>query len=97
MSKATDKSLGELHGLMAEHFKELLTKGVPYEDAEGNIKYKKATASDLNVIRQFLKDNGIDASPAVGSPLHSLATVLPFPTASEASGIPEEYLDEATG
>ena len=36
------------------------------------------TASELNVARQLLKDNGIDAIPVEGSPLKSLLDELPF-------------------
>jgi len=36
------------------------------------------TASELNVARQLLKDNGIDAVPVEGSPLQSLIDELPF-------------------
>jgi len=36
------------------------------------------TASELNVARQLLKDNGIDAVPVEGSPLKSLLDELPF-------------------
>jgi hypothetical protein len=35
-------------------------------------------ASDLNVARQFLKDNGIEALPVDNSPLKSLVDELPF-------------------
>jgi hypothetical protein len=42
----------------------------------------EVTASDLNVARQFLKDNGIDSVPKEGSPLDNLAHSLPF-TANE--------------
>lgn len=38
----------------------------------------EVTASDLNVARQFLKDNGIDSAPKEGSPLDNLARSLPF-------------------
>ena len=33
------------------------------------VKDPDAKSADLNVARQFLKDNGIDALPAEGSPL----------------------------
>ena len=36
------------------------------------IKDPEAKSSDLNVARQFLKDNGIDAVPVEGSPLSDL-------------------------
>ena len=35
-------------------------------------------SSDLNVARQFLKDNGIEALPVDNSPLKSLVDELPF-------------------
>ena len=42
------------------------------------IKSPDVTASELNVARQLLKDNGIDAVPVEGSPLQSLIYELPF-------------------
>lgn len=36
------------------------------------------TAADLNVIRQFLKDNGIDSSAKVSKPLQNMKDELPF-------------------
>jgi hypothetical protein len=38
----------------------------------------EAKASDLNVARQFLKDNNIDAIPVADSPLNELMKELPF-------------------
>ena len=35
-------------------------------------------SADLNVARQFLKDNNIDAVPVDGSPLEQLIEELPF-------------------
>jgi hypothetical protein len=43
----------------------------------------EVTASDLNVARQFLKDNGIDSAPKEGSPLDNLARSLPFTAEDE--------------
>jgi hypothetical protein len=42
-------------------------------------------ASDLNVARQFLKDNGIEAVPADDSPLKDLLEELPFKINATAS------------
>lgn len=43
-----------------------------------------ATASDLNVARAFLKDNGIEGSQKNHKPLGALAEKLPFaPTGTE--------------
>ena len=62
MSK--DKLL-ELHSILAEQ----LLKKVREEDVK---------ASDLNVARQFLKDNGIDGLPTNDNPLGELINELPF-------------------
>jgi len=42
-----------------------------------NSRSSKARFSDLNVARQFLKDNGIEALAVEGSPLSSLVATLP--------------------
>tara|TARA_R110000787_G_scaffold283281_4_gene395885 strand:+ start:1003 stop:1227 length:225 start_codon:yes stop_codon:yes gene_type:complete len=38
----------------------------------------EATAADLSVARQYLKDNGIDSIAFKDSPVSNLAAVLPF-------------------
>jgi len=70
----SDKKLKELHEVLAE---KLLEK----------VKSSDATASELNVARQFLRDNGIDAVPTEGSPLKKLIDELPFeiPTKPEVT------------
>lgn len=42
------------------------------------IRAGEATAADLSVARQFLKDNGVDSTLYHESPVKSLAEVLPF-------------------
>jgi len=59
------KTLKELHEVLAT---ELLKR----------VKDPEAKSSDLNVARQFLKDNGIEAIPTDNSPLKSLVDELPF-------------------
>ena len=41
------------------------------------IRDREAKCADLNVARQFLKDNGIDALPVDNSPLSELVKSLP--------------------
>ena len=60
-----DKNLKELHGVLAE---QLLKR----------VKDPEAKSGDLNVARQFLRDNGIDAVPTQDSPLTKLIEELPF-------------------
>lgn len=62
--KATEALLAELHGALAEHFKKILRDG-------------EVTASDLGVIRQFLKDNGINADGERDDTIKGLADDLP--------------------
>ena len=61
----SDSILRELHGILAE---KLLEK----------VKDPECKSSDLNVARQFLRDNGIDAVPVDNSPLEKLMKELPF-------------------
>lgn len=61
----TENKLKELHEVLAD---ELLKR----------VKDPDAKSSDLNVARQFLKDNNIDAVPAKDSPLEQLMNELPF-------------------
>ena len=56
--------LSKLHDLLADK----LTKIIQSEEV---------TASELNVIRQFLRDNGIDAIPAENSAMGDLVAALP--------------------
>lgn len=57
--KATQDSLSELHGLLAEEFAKRIREGT-------------ATAADLAAAKAFLKDNGITADLRPGNPLQSI-------------------------
>lgn len=64
-TNAVKTKLEELHELVADTLLERIRGG-------------EATPQDLNVARQFLKDNAIDAVPAKDTPLFNLALALPF-------------------
>lgn len=70
MSKATEDLLASLHGALALHFKDLLDSAKSGE--------KQLTASEMNVIRQFIRDNGIEAIATESNPLGQLTEALPF-------------------
>jgi len=61
----TVKKLSELHDLVIN-------------DLIDKIRSGEAKAADLNVARQLLKDNNIEAIPADNSPLQNLIDELPF-------------------
>ena len=67
------KTLDTLHTELAQ---ELLDK----------VRSGKAKASELNVARQFLKDNGIEGLPVDNSPLKELVDELPFEEGSTSYG-----------
>lgn len=48
------------------------------KDLLARIESGEATATDLNVARQFLKDNGIDCAPDVSAPMLNLAKIMPY-------------------
>lgn len=68
------QELQDLHTELARVLKKHI--GKKYTDEDGN--EAPPPAAILNVARQFLKDNNIDAVPAEGSPLAELAEKLPF-------------------
>jgi len=64
-----------------EHLHEAVGRSLLERIQSGN-----ANAADLNVARQFLKDNGIDGSIRNSEPLLNLAKVMPFdPDEEEAA------------
>ena len=63
--KMANDKLRELHGILAE---KLLDK----------VKDPECKSADLNVARQFLRYNGIDAVPTDDSPLQKLINEMPF-------------------
>lgn len=70
------KLMNDLHSALAQELLDRVNSG-------------EATASDLSVVRQFLKDNGIDSVPKKGSPMERLSHSLPFTqqdTDEEAAG-----------
>ena len=62
--KDTTEILENLHANLAGALTDLLTSG-------------EATTADLNVMRQFLKDNQISAQPVEDTPFGDLARSLP--------------------
>ena len=74
MNKADEKALGSLHGKLAEVLRDALSQD--FTDPETGISMPPAAI--LNVARQFLKDNKIEAIAAQGSPLHDLSDLPIF-------------------
>lgn len=75
MSDERDKLFAQMHTALA---KDLLKR----------IESGEATAADLGVARQFLKDNQIQGLPVKKSPLGALAASIPDFDTDEDSPIP---------
>lgn len=75
MNKADEKELAGLHGQLAKVLKDAISK--QYTDPATGEELPPPAAI-LNVARQFLKDNKIEAINAEGSPLHDLADLPVF-------------------
>lgn len=65
--------LNNLHNLLAQELTEKIQSG-------------QATSAELNVARQFLKDNGIDGTVEQSDPLANLAKILPFAEEPKETG-----------
>jgi len=64
MANDTNELLSQLHDDLASHLKNKLDDG-------------SISAAELNILRQFLKDNQIQAKPVEGTPFGELARALP--------------------
>lgn len=92
MSKASKAALEALHKALAETFKDILENGETAIDKETGEAVKiTPNASTLNAIRQFLKDNSIDADPNTNPEMQALVNraSLPFPSTKDEYGLPQ--------
>jgi hypothetical protein len=89
MSKADDRELGSLHGVLARTLKESIEKGEQYINKDGELAVKPASASLLSVARQFLKDNHIESTrgnkdmSALEQAMEDMAN-MPYPGESDS-------------
>lgn len=74
---ASKEAMQKLHALLAEEFTKILTVGVTTKDDEGNLVVLTPTSAQLNVIRQFLKDNDIQAA-MTSKAMKEIVSNLPF-------------------
>ena len=73
MDNNVEKKLGKLHEQLTDKLLE-------------RIRDPEVKASDLNVARQFLKDNNIDCIPTENNSLGKLAEELPFKVSEVLQG-----------
>ncbi len=80
MSKRTDsKAMEALFDAFADTLSKMITDGKAVVDKEtGEVVHLTPDAASLNVVRQFLKDNGQGVLPGTNSKINDLAASLPF-------------------
>jgi len=71
--KSSEKDLGELHGILAK--------------TQAKIISGDASPADLNVARQFLRDNNIECAGSNNLDIKSLIEELPFDEIPKERGI----------
>ena len=83
----TKKTLQDLHETLTGVLLEAINEGVPVKDEKtGEVTKAPPPAAILNVARQFLKDNNIEAIATNTNPIGQLSQVLPF----QVEGIEDE-------
>lgn len=78
-------NLDRLRDKLSDELNTILTSGEPYTDKDGNVVVvdgrplmKRPSSATLNVIRQFLKDNGYDRDPINTPAGPPITDALPF-------------------
>jgi LysM repeat protein len=77
---APKTKLEKLHDTLADHFTDILEKGVEktVNKKTGEVEEVSLSPAILNVIRQFLKDNDVISAAEASNPLKELHNKLPF-------------------
>lgn len=81
-AKTKQDALSKLHEALASHLMAKLESG-------------EVTASDLNVVRQFLKDNGVNCDPEVLQPMGDALADLPTFDPADAPSLYVEQDDNS--
>lgn len=77
-----------LHKALADTFKDILDNGKTVVDKEGEVVKLTPDAATLGAIRQFLKDNGIEAAEGKSEALNAIAgRQLPFMPKTDEHGL----------
>lgn len=87
--KASNDALASLHDKMAEVMADQLENGVKVLTKDGQVEVIPPNAALLNVVRQFLRDNGVEVDPEQPSePMVNLGTAMKQLN-DEDDGLPE--------
>jgi hypothetical protein len=89
-----EREYEEIHRLLSATMLDILRNGRQTVGPDGSVQRVTPTSSDLNAIRGFLKDHGINAVRTKDSPLNDLVAEMarrrPAFNAEELAGDPDE-------
>jgi hypothetical protein len=98
-TKRTDKDNAEIYDGFVDTLKDIVKHGETYVDGDGELKRKTPAASTLNVIRQFLKDQNMQATAAHKGlrEVSAGARLYPFKPGEDNEGDDDVARKEVTG
>lgn len=85
---ASKDMMERLHTALATELATMLSEGCTEVTKDGEVVKVSPPSSTLNVIRQFLKDNGIESELTNSKPLQSVVAGLPFEGEAEIHQFP---------
>lgn len=77
LRNAGEKFMADIHADLAQELRRQMTEGSEVVDKKGRVTKVAPTPALLNVIRQFLRDNGIQAKPENNPDIGELLGSLP--------------------
>lgn len=89
--KAPATTLEALHEIFAGELSDALKNGMRVMDKEGEVIRAPVNPAYLNVVRQFLKDNNIQAQAVKGNSIDDILKTLEVPSAFAAVDNPDVY------
>lgn len=76
--RCSEEQLQELHGQLARTLRNIVIGGEVVKNLDGQPVTLTPSPAALGVVRQFLKDNNVQANPATNPDIKDLTDSLPF-------------------
>lgn len=77
LREAGEKFMADVHAELAQELRRQMLEGSEVVDKKGRVTKVAPTPALLNVIRQFLRDNGVQARPENNADISGLLDSLP--------------------
>ncbi len=77
LRKAGEEFMADIHAELAQELSRQMREGTEIVDKKGRVTKVAPTPALLNVIRQFLRDNGVQSKPEMNTDVGELLNNLP--------------------